>query len=225
MKNHALEARWRPRLVLFDLDNTLCDHRTSLLIRLDHAFRQAFPDEDQRERLIAASVKIATDGTEHFARLFEEEGVTSPEILDMALDRYQSDRFRGLELFEDTLDAIDAVSKKYQVAIITNGPTDIQQPKIDLLEIEPLFSFILISEDTGFWKPDPRIFELALAHAGVPAHEAIYVGDSPDHDIAGAKAAGIPAVWMNRLEENWPGGSRPDYEVRDLRTLLDWLDV
>ncbi|CAN5695214.1 HAD family hydrolase [soil metagenome] len=229
MQHQATTTPSRPRLVLFDLDNTLCDHRASLLIRLDHAFRMAFPDDDVRARIVQASVEIATDGTEHFEHLVSDAGAIDPDpdVLDVVRDRYRSDRFQGLELYDDVLEGIEAVARRFEIGMITNGPTGIQQPKIDLLEIESLFSFVLISESTGFWKPDPRIFELALDRAGVPAHQAVYVGDSPDHDIAGAKLAGLKAVWMNRRGIAWPGGGLPDpdHETRNMRELLEWLGV
>jgi putative hydrolase of the HAD superfamily len=47
-------------------------------------------------------------------------------------------------------------------------------------------------------KPDPRIFEIALARAGVGPAEAVMVGDSWENDIQGARAAGVRAVWFNR---------------------------
>ena len=213
----------RHRLALFDLDNTLADHRTSLHVRLHHAFEEVFPEEDERTKVVAASVEITHDGTGHFAQLLADHGIDAAAVAERAIERYRSDRYRGLELYVDTLEAIAQASEHFEIAMITNGPTDIQQPKLDLLGIEELFSFVLISESTGYWKPDPRIFELALERAGVPAHEAVYIGDSPDHDMLGAQAAGLTAIWMNRLGLTWPGGRQPDYEARDLHDALCWL--
>lgn len=210
----------RPQLILFDLDNTLCDHASSLQIRLNHAFEPLFPAPAELQAVIDASVEMAVDGTRHFENLFARFGLAAPESVEEARERYVSDRFRGLELFDDALDAIDATGRIAKIGIVTNGPTGIQQPKLDLLGIEASFGFALISERSGFWKPDPRLFELALARAGVAAHEAIYVGDSPSHDVRGAQAAGIRSVWMNRPGHRWPGGRPPDLEVHDLNELL-----
>ena len=215
----------RHRLIIFDLDNTLCDHHSSLLIRLDHAFQEVFPDLEERSALVNDSVAIAQDGTSHFEELLGRWGVSDGRQVGRIVDRYRSDRYRGLRLFDDTLDGLHATGQQTQIAMITNGPTDIQQPKIDLLGIEPLFSFVLISESVGFWKPDPRIFEIALDRAGVSAHEAVYIGDSPGHDVAGAKAAGLTAVWMNRRAEVWSGRWTPDHVATDLGEALDWLGI
>lgn len=215
--------RHRPKALFFDLDNTICDHRTSLQIRLDHAFEPILADPEQRAEAVRASVAIATDGTDHFPDVLRQFKVERPEDIQHAIERYGSDRYRGLELFDDALEVLEAVRDEFIVGVITNGPTDIQQPKIDLLAIEHLFDFTLISESTGYWKPDPRIFELALELAGVPAHLAVYIGDSPDHDVAGAQAAGIPAVWMNRAGLEWQSERHPDLAVTDLRSFVEHL--
>ena len=154
-----------------------------------------------------------------------EFGHTDDGFASQAADRYRSDRYRGLELFPDALYAIEAVKRVAAVGIITNGPTGIQQPKLDLLAIEPHFAFVLISESVGFWKPDPRIFELALEQAEVEPHEAIYVGDSVIADVPGAHAAGLRAVWINRRAVEWTGERPPDLEVRDLHELLAALGL
>jgi putative hydrolase of the HAD superfamily len=54
------------------------------------------------------------------------------------------------------------------------------------------------SAEAGAQKPDPAIFEAALRFAGVDATEAVHVGDTPEEDIAGAKAAGIRALLLDR---------------------------
>lgn len=215
----------RPKLVLFDLDNTLCDHHASLNVRLHHAFEPLFSDPDAREEIVQASIARATDGTQHFDELLADFGISGGNAAEEARARYISDRYRGLKLFDDTLSVIDAVKRVATVGMITNGPTEIQQPKIDLLEIEAHFEFVLISESVGIWKPDPGIFEMALELGNVSADDAVYVGDSPVADVPGAHSVGMTAVWINRAGIEWPGGPPPDVEVRDLGEFLLTLDL
>jgi putative hydrolase of the HAD superfamily len=59
----------------------------------------------------------------------------------------------------------------------------------------------VVSNAVGYSKPDPRIFEHACTLACVKPAEAVFVGDRLDVDIAGAKAAGMRAVWFN----HWGG--------------------
>ena len=57
---------------------------------------------------------------------------------------------------------------------------------------------VVSSALAGAAKPDRAVFETALALAGTSAEEAVHVGDSPDHDIAGARAAGLRAILLDR---------------------------
>ena len=74
---------------------------------------------------------------------------------------------------------------------------------------------VVTSAEVGARKPDVGIFERALAVAGVRAAEAIHVGDNPDEDVAGARAAGIEPVLIRR-----DGGPGPD-GVRTISSLTE----
>jgi putative hydrolase of the HAD superfamily len=71
----------------------------------------------------------------------------------------------------------------------------------DVLErcglLEPIEG-IVSSAGAGAKKPDPAIFETALEVAGVEAAEALHVGDTPEEDVAGARAAGIRVLLLDR---------------------------
>jgi len=65
---------------------------------------------------------------------------------------------------------------------------------LDTLGLAPLLDVVVLPADAGAAKPDARIFAVALQRLGVAAAEAVYVGDDAEHDIAGARAAGLQAV-------------------------------
>jgi putative hydrolase of the HAD superfamily len=182
-------------------------------------------DRVDLDELVEASAREAISGTGHFAGMLRQRGIDDPEVVMRATERYVSDRFRGLQLFDESLDVVAAVSRHTKIGMITNGPSQIQRDKIRLLKIGELFPIILVSEEEGVWKPDPDIFERAVTRAGVAASDAMYIGDSPAHDIAGAQAAGLISVWINRRGRSWPGGPPPDYEIADLRQLLPVLGL
>jgi HAD superfamily hydrolase (TIGR01549 family) len=214
----------QPRLVLFDLDDTLCDHATSLVTRVRHAFEPFF-EGDILNQVAGDAIARAREGTAHFGEILGHYGVQDANAAEVARERYVSDRYRGLRLYDDALFAVTAVKTVAAIGMITNGPTNIQQPKIDLLEIEHHFPFILISESVGIWKPDPAIFEMALDRAGARPEDAIYVGDSPVADVPGARAAGMRSVWINRAGADWTGDEPPHVEIRDLNELLVSLGI
>jgi putative hydrolase of the HAD superfamily len=78
---------------------------------------------------------------------------------------------------------------------------------------------VVTSAEVGVAKPDARVFERALEVAGVAAADAIHVGDSPDNDVRGARAAGIRAVLLQRDGEPPPGVDH----IRSLRELVSLL--
>ncbi len=216
-----------PSLVLFDLDDTLCDHYSSLRLRLRLAFEAAAngsPEIDV-EALVEEAAERSVGGTGHFADVLKSHGIVETERCDVAVSHYVSDRYRGLELFDDSIAIVNYVSQHAPVGLITNGPSKIQRDKIRHLAIGNLFQFILVSEEEGVWKPDPQIFERALAKLDVAPDAAVYVGDSPEHDIAGARAAGITSIWINRRGRSWPGGKRPDFEINTLMELPSLLGL
>jgi HAD superfamily hydrolase (TIGR01549 family) len=214
-----------PGLVLFDLDNTICDYDLAREVRTRYAFEPHFDDLDRLEAAVRAALDVAVDGDEHFADVLAAHGVVDPELVETARRRFVEDRYRGLKLFDEALDVVAAVSEVARVGLVTNGPADIQRPKIDLLEIASHFPVIVVSGEVGVWKPDPEIFRIALDRSGVGPEEAIYVGDSADHDIPGAHAAGMRAVWINRGGRPWPGGDAPDAVIRNLYELLPLLGI
>lgn len=211
-----------PGLVLFDLDDTLCDHDGSLRVRLRLAFTAAFDGEppDNIDEIVEQSIAYSVFGTDHFAEILSPHGVTEDEQVQAAVDTYVQDRYLGLQLFDEAVDVVQSIREQARVGMITNGPSDIQRAKIERLGIGPLFPFILVSEEEGLWKPDPQIFHRAMEQGGASPEETVYIGDNPFHDVAGAREAGITSVWVNRSCGPWPGGDPPDFEVHDLRQLF-----
>jgi putative hydrolase of the HAD superfamily len=69
---------------------------------------------------------------------------------------------------------------------------------LEELGLGGLLNAIVTSAEAGAAKPDPVIFQAALQEVQCPAENALYVGDSPETDIAGARAAGIRAVLIDR---------------------------
>lgn len=217
------------RLILFDLDDTLCDYSLARLRRLTRTFEDMFraagqPPPGDLAGLIARSIATDPHGVDHLPDLLADYRL-SAETIVAGQRWYRANRFHELALFARTTAALAAVRQQPGVAgrrtgIITNGPAEVQRAKVDLLGVEPLVDFVVISGEFGAEKPDPAIFGEALRLGDVPAADALYVGDSSEHDVAGAHAAGLTAVWVNRNGEPWVGaGTPPDAEIRDIAEI------
>jgi len=90
--------------------------------------------------------------------------------------------------------------------------------------LSKFFDVIVISGDVGWRKPSPKIFEKALEELHVSDSEAVFVGDAPFHDIAGARHVGMKTVLLRRLgEKETADTGNPDKIISGLEELLTIL--
>ena len=128
----------------------------------------------------------------------------------------QTGGFRnGFEAFFDELYALFAEARCWQVfddvrpalarlaeagvrcAVVSNWDSRLRR-LLEALNLARWFEFVLTSAQAGYSKPDPRIFQEALARLGVAADRAVYVGDSFEDDVIGARNAGLRALLLDR---------------------------
>ncbi len=232
-----------PKLVLFDLDDTLCDYTGARALRLRLAFSLDLDPEvagassvaraeRDLDRMVDDSLALHPHGADHFPVLFRRHGILAEGAAEAAMRWYREHRFHGLRLFDDAVSTLAAVRQAgtgagvQRIGLVTNGPAEVQRAKLELLGVTSLVDFAIVSEEFGAWKPDPSIFREALRLGDATAAEAVFVGDSAEHDMAGAHAAGIRSIWVNRTGRPWSTGApSPDYEIPDLRSLLPLLGV
>jgi putative hydrolase of the HAD superfamily len=125
----------------------------------------------------------------------------------------------GYRLFDDVRPALDELAGRG----VTLGLVSNFEPWLDevlaLQGIADRFAAVAISGRLGVAKPDPRIFKAALDEAGADPGATVHVGDQPVNDVAGALAAGITPVLIDRF------GRHPDadgaHRVEDLGGLLE----
>lgn len=122
----------------------------------------------------------------------------SDDCIDEAFEVF--DRFRNrVELFPDVVPSLQRLAEHFTLVAVTNGNANLQT-----IGIRHLFSDVVSAVEVGAAKPARRIFEEAVRRAGASAMETLHVGDHPECDIAGARAAGLCTAWMNRKGGSWP---------------------
>ena len=220
--------------VLFDLDDTLFDHwgaaRAALKhVQMQHECFRSWPFEDL-ERVHAAFLEEAhldvLAGTktvdearlERFRRVFAAAGVAVDELtLDSTAMSYRRAYLDGRRPIEGARELLAAIKSHVRVGIVSNNIKTEQEGKLQLCGFTPYVDALVVSEAVGISKPDPRIFHVALEQLGVTADRAVMVGDSWSADIEGARAAGVRAIWFNRMRAASPD---PSYAVEELAALL-----
>jgi len=114
-------------------------------------------------------------------------------------------------------------TKEYRLAIVSNfdyAPTAYML--LDKFEITNLFEEIVISEEVGWRKPNPIIFQTAISKLKIQPEHALFVGDNYNADVVGSKALGIDAAWINRKNQPEAGlDPKPDYIIKNLSELIN----
>ncbi|MBN2309440.1 MAG: HAD family hydrolase [Candidatus Hydrogenedentes bacterium] len=131
-------------------------------------------------------------------------------------------------LLEDTLPVLTRLrAHRIPLGIITNGFTQPQRAKLARHGLEPLVDFIVVSGEVGVHKPNPGIFEHALALAHAAPERAIYVGDQPEVDIAGAQRAGLQAVLISGPDpvQDLPRAGTPNPATPRITRLAELLPL
>jgi putative hydrolase of the HAD superfamily len=120
----------------------------------------------------------------------------------------------------DALEALTRVrASDTRVIVVSNW--DVSLPEVlDRVGLGPLLDGVITSAGAGARKPDPAIFQRALALAGVAPERCLHVGDSPQEDVAGARAAGIEPVLLDRAGTYAGGGVRVIASLRELDASL-----
>ncbi|BCA86422.1 haloacid dehalogenase [Enterococcus saigonensis] len=106
-------------------------------------------------------------------------------------------------------------SQDIPISIITNGPTDHQYKKVVQLNLNNWVkdNNVIISQATGFEKPDRRIFQLAEKEFNLTAEKTLYVGDSFENDVIGSKSAGWKSLWFNHRNRKIPKGKQAIHDI------------
>jgi putative hydrolase of the HAD superfamily len=150
----------------------------------------------------------------------DADGLTSRwDLADAIRDRYRL-RINAIDLLEELthgplayerLDPLVACALRiagdagWVPVVVTNGPVEQQDARIRRTGLDRYIADWVISEQAGVSKPNPRIFALAAQRVRMRLGGAWVLGDSPEADIGGAAAMGLPSVWLHRNRE-WVDG-------------------
>jgi len=130
-----------------------------------------------------------------------------------------------LEVYPDVLLALDQLVKRYRLCVLTNSLKEYTDLKVKQTKISHYFEHIFSADQIGYAKPSPEIFIRVLKRMGLKNNNAVYVGDSPEMDVPGARKAGIATFIVNRMGKPIPDGLRPTVEIKTLTELPNHLGV
>lgn len=220
----------RPLAISFDLDNTLFDRHSSLLAlasRLIEFFPAALDGiahEQVVKSIVAADAQGYTRREQAMLILSQDrmwKTAPRPDELRAFWTRHFPECIVPEPDLRHTLSRLSDCGLK--LAIASNGWSKIQRRKLDSLGVETFFDVIVIEEEVGIEKPDPKMFQLVSAALKISPGQIWHVGDHPVNDVLGSTLAGLEAVWLARIE-HWPLDSgQPRMRINSLAELIQFL--
>lgn len=120
-----------------------------------------------------------------------------------------------ITLFDDVIPVLDKLNNDFQLVSLTNGNASTVKTGVD-----HWFDFSLNSSTVGKLKSEPDIYWQVQKLTNVKATQMVHIGDDPVNDVAGAKLAGVFAIWLNRERKQWSLDScQPDAVITSLHEL------
>ncbi len=218
------------KAIVFDLDDTLYPERQYALSGFaavaDWAEGQLGIPSDQGYAELQAYFDQGVRG-DTFNRWLEAHGLDPQEWVGEMVRCYR-DHVPNLEPYEETHSVLSTLRENYRLGLITQGHGPGQQRKLEALALTDYFESILIlgEEERDIWKPSKEPFKRLLEQLELDGSEAVYIGDNPLKDFAGARQLGMLTIWVRRPDGEHVNDVPPepgygaDLELNDLNAIL-----
>jgi putative hydrolase of the HAD superfamily len=223
------------KAVLFDVDDTLFDREAAQRITLEQIVKQL--PEALGKYAMSRLMEVWLE-SDRFASADFVASPPSQTLRDTRSRKFLQLLGLGEELVETVtrtylkeyplvntpvagaIPLVKNLSLRFKTGVVSNSLPDVQYRKLETLGLRDIFSCIVLSEEIGIRKPDPRIFRHAAGLLGVPPEKCLYIGDSFCADVIGARSAGMQACWYRQGKPAPPDQSvKADYTVDALSEI------
>lgn len=224
------------RAVCLDVDDTLVDYSESALAGLtelvgrDECWRSSSRwfelTEQHHGRFIDGEIDFNTMRLQRTRAFLAELGVSlsDAEVADREARRAAAMR-RAWRLYDDVAPCLHLLrSAGIMLAVVTNAAGPHQRGKLAAVGLVDAFDAVVIADEVGVAKPDPRIFRLACRALRIAPHQAVHVGDRLEIDAVGALDAGLTGVWLDRSASGRPAPAGV-HVIHDLTVLPDLVSA
>lgn len=193
-----------------------------------HAELEAFFDRELYRVFTSHEQTDAIDPQSNSLLLNKLHLVFTCSINQQLVDRVLT-HLDTMKYFTIDAKAVEVVAELKQrgfwLAVVSNMmlPGKLLKAKLQEAQVLAYFDTITISSDVGFIKPHPEIFRRALRESHLKPDEVVFVGDTYQQDIIGAKRVGLKTVWLNTRHEprTMAQDDPPNYEIETLAELVE----
>jgi putative hydrolase of the HAD superfamily len=199
------------KAVIFDLDDTLYDFKSlepSAIKAVEEyceielgiesgIFRESFARGRIYTKEILGNVAASHNRLLYFQHMLESLRIKPLPCCRKMYDIFWNHVLSHMRIYDGVMEFMQKLkSQKFKIAVCTDLTAEIQHRKLEKLDLSELIDNLVTSEEVGVEKPDKRIFELTLQKLSCKAEECIFVGDSFEKDIVGAKDIGMMHIQM-----------------------------
>lgn len=224
--------------IFFDLDHTIWDFDKNAAETLDELYYKYEFDQLFGHKTADLFIETYTINNHRVWGLYHHGKIDKPTLRKMRFadtfsqlgvdptlfpTNFEEDYIQicptKTNLFPNAHETLAYLMHRYNLHLISNGFKDACETKIKNSKLSPYFNTIVISEIFGVNKPDPRIFDYAIANSAAQKNTSIMIGDNIDADVRGALNAGMDAIYFNAN-----GAEKPvdiQHMIIDLKELQD----
>ncbi len=214
--------------VIFDIDNTLTDFmkmkRTAVDAAVEGMMDAGLPGkkDDLIKEFFDHYWKEGIEDQKIFDKILKAKlGAIDYKILASGILAYRRSKNGTMTLYPRVNQTLMELMKMgIKLTVLSDAPKMEVWLRIVSLGLHHYFDEIITSEDFGVKKPDPKPFRRAIEVLGTKPEETIMVGDWPDRDVKGAKAAGIRAIWAKYGDTFGTKESGAEFDVNDIYEVV-----
>jgi HAD superfamily hydrolase (TIGR01549 family) len=152
-----------------------------------------------------------------------------PKIINDIVESFESTMLRNKPPLKNNVrKTLDTLSPDYKIGLISDTgitPGKIIREVLEDYKLSHHFEVMLFSDETGIYKPDPSVFQLALKKLKVNPENTLHVGDLLLTDIKGANNCHITSVWINDNKQIPHPKIIPDFEIQDLYEVVNIIKM
>lgn len=206
------------RLVLFDFDDTLFDHKGTVeaafvKMRAAHSFLRTKPLhsiievyheslETMHPDILAGKLTLEQGRAKRFHDVAKHCGTVLCDEKALSLAKEYRRIYCDSEIpSEGAIELLQYCSERFTIGVVTNNMRDEQKTRARSLGIDQYIDFMVTYEDTNAMKPDPTMLHMALDRCGVTTNEAVLVGDSLFTDVEAAIRMDMRCIWLCSNED------------------------
>jgi len=226
------------KYIFFDLDRTLWDFESNSILTFKEIFENRklyniFPDfdafintykiinEELWDKYRKGEISKTDLRTDRFLLTLNKFDVNDIKLAENIGTDYINESPKKTEVFPYTYEILDYLKPKYTLAILTNGFKEVQTSKLKNCDLDKYFSRLICSEDTGYQKPNPKIFQYALSSLNAKKEESIMIGDDLKVDIIGANNFKLDTIFCNFLDNT--KSDIPTHQISSLKEIINIL--